>query len=119
MSWRLGLWRCERGTLISSLRGCEASSARGRMTVVSGSSGVNPMPCGRGTGSSLDCGIGGRSLVVLSLLLMAMPDERDDGSDGPFVRPGILSLQVSEPEMVVFALEDVVEGARESVAGLS
>lgn len=102
--------------LISSLRGCDASSARGRDTVVSGSSGVNPRPCGRGAGSSLDWGSWGRSLVVLSLLLVAKPNER---SDGLFASPGIPSLQVSELKMAVFALEAVVEGARESVSGFS
>lgn len=105
---------------MSSLRGFEASSARGRLTVVSGSSGVKPAPRGREAGSSLDCGIGGRSLVVFvfwSGLFVVIPDERAEVSDGPFVRPGMLRLQVSGPEMVVFACESVAEGPRESVSG--
>lgn len=79
---------------------------------------MNPAPRGRVPGSSLSCGIGGRSLVFCGLFRV-IPDERVEASDGPeVVRPGILRLQLSGAEMVVFALEPVVEGARESVSGL-
>lgn len=94
------------GTLISSLCGFGASSARGRWTVVSGSSGVKPAPRGRGAGSSFDCGIGGRSLVLFVFwggLVVVIPDERVDVSEGPFVRPGMLRLHESGAEMVVLA----------------
>lgn len=54
-------------------------------------------------------------------LFMAMfvlsPDERVEASDGPpLVRPGMLRLQLSGAEMVVFALEPVVDRAMESVS---
>lgn len=57
-------WRCWRGTLISSLWACEASSARCRWKPVSGSSGVNPWRGGIEAKSSFECGwVGGMGVL--------------------------------------------------------
>lgn len=85
------------GILISSLCGCDASSARCRVKPVSGSSGVNPARRGMEAGSSF---VGGCCCCRgLSIDLVKV------------VEPGMLRFQESGLEVWIVLLDPVVDGA--------